>query len=86
MRLDAFYARQVPHFRDSLTVPSHTAQMDDNAHRFTVTLDLYDAVVNSVRYREEGHRDDWLIGDLYIKNQALPEPPPTRIEVTVSHL
>ena len=60
--------------------------MNDNAQSFTVILDLYEAVVNSVRYRERGHRDNWLIGDLYVKNQALPQPPPTRIEVTVSHL
>ena len=60
--------------------------MSENLHRFTVTLSLDDVVVNSVRYREDGHRDDWMIGDLYLKHQALPVPPPNRIEVTVSHL
>lgn len=58
--------------------------MTDNATSFTVTLELYESKVNSIRYRECGHRDDWLIGDLYVKNQALPEPPPTRIEVKVT--
>ena len=60
--------------------------MDEDQHRFTITLSLYDVVVNSVRYREDGHRDDWMIGDLYLKHQALPAPPPRRIEVTVSQL
>lgn len=60
--------------------------MNDNRHRFSVTLSLYDQLVNSARYREDGHREDWMIGDLYVKNQALPEPPPKRIEVTVTHL
>lgn len=63
---------------------SHTGRVDEE-ERFTVTLDLYESVVNSVRYRERGHRDDWLIGDLYVKNQALPERPPGRIEVTVAY-
>lgn len=43
-------------------------------------LDLHASTVNSYRYRERGHRDDWAIGDLYVKRQALPEPPPPRIE------
>jgi hypothetical protein len=60
--------------------------MGETAYRFTVTLQLYDVVVNSVRYREEGHRDDWLVGDVYVRNQALPEPPPICIQVSVSHL
>ena len=60
--------------------------MGETANRFTVTLQLYDVVVNSVRYREEGHRNDWLVGDVYVRNQALPEPPPTYIQVSVSHL
>ena len=52
----------------------------------TATLDLYTSTVNSYRYRECGHRDDWAIGDLYVKMQALPQPPPSRIEVTISYL
>ncbi len=56
------------------------------ASTITVTLDLYTSAVNSDRYRECGHRNDWAIGDLYVKMQALPEPPPTRLEVTVSYL
>lgn len=51
----------------------------------TVTLDFYASTVNSHRYRECGHKDDWAIGDLYVKIQALPHPPPRRIEVTISH-
>lgn len=65
---------------------SKTALVDDNAITFTVTLDLYESVVHSIRYRERGHRDDWLIGDLYVRRQALPEQPPSRIQVTVSHV
>ena len=46
--------------------------MSENLHRLTVTLSLYDVVVNSVRYREDGHRDDWIIGELHLKHQAPP--------------
>lgn len=52
----------------------------------TATLGLYASTVNSYRYRECGHRDDWAIGDLYAKKQALPQPPQSRIEVTISYL
>jgi hypothetical protein len=62
-----------------------TSSVADSETSFTVTFDFYETKVNSVRYRERGHRDDWLIGDLYVKNQALPEPAPTRIEVQVSY-
>ena len=65
--------------------PGDTSLVTDSAQTFTVTLDLYEAVVHSVRYRERGHRDDWLIGDLYVKNQALPQPAPRRIEVSVAY-
>jgi hypothetical protein len=58
---------------------------DPEATTVTVTLDLYTSTVNSYRYRELGQRDDWAIGDLYVKMQALPEPPPKRIEVTISY-
>ena len=78
----------VLNFRVSVTrskASRKTAGVNHNAQSFTGTLDLYEAVVNSVRYRERGHRDDWLIGDLYVKKQALPQPPPDRIEVTLSH-
>jgi hypothetical protein len=60
-----------------------TARMGENPHRFTVTLTPYDVVVNSVHYREDGHRDNWMIGDLYLKHQAPPTPPRKRKEAEV---
>jgi hypothetical protein len=59
---------------------------DPDAKVITATLDLYDDfVVNSCRYRERGQRDDWAFGDVYVRRQALPEPPPKRLEITVSY-
>lgn len=59
--------------RHRVTLPAN-----DNAQSLTVTLDLYGAAVNSVRYRERGHRGNWLIGDLYFKNQILPRSAPIK--------
>lgn len=39
---------------------------------------VYDVVVNSVRYREDGHRDDWMIG-------ALPQAPSATNAFTQAH-
>lgn len=61
------------------------AEPTAEATTVTVTLDYYTSTVNSYRYRECGHRDDWAIGDLYVKTQAPPEPPPSRIEVTITY-
>ena len=58
--------------------------MSELAPCVAISLCLYGVVVNSVRYREDGHRDGWVIGDLYLKHQALPAPPLERIRVTVS--
>ena len=62
-------------------MPEHTGE----STTVTVTLDLYDTVVNSYRYRETGHRDDWAVGDMYVRFQALPEQPPKRIRVSLSY-
>jgi hypothetical protein len=59
---------------------------DTDAKVITATLDLYDdSVVNSCRYRERGHRDDWAFGDVYVRRQVLPEPPPKRLEIAISY-
>lgn len=62
------------------------SRMEPDAKVMTATLDLYDdSVVNSCRYREHGHRDDWAFGDVYVRRQVLPDPPPKRLEIAISY-
>lgn len=62
------------------------SHVDPDAKVITATLDLYDeSPVNSVRYRERGHSDDWAFGDVYIRRQVLPDPAPARLEIAVSY-
>lgn len=59
-RLDMRPEVRVPTAPDRMS--RDTAHVSEYPHRFTVTLSLYGVVVNSVRYREDGHRDDGMIG------------------------
>jgi hypothetical protein len=62
------------------------SHVDPDTKVITATLYLYDdSPVNSVRYRERGHKDDWAFGDVYVRRQVLPEPPPMRIEIAISY-
>lgn len=48
-------------------------------------MDFLTSRVHSHRYEERGPKDNWLVGDLYVRRSALPDPPPKTITIAIAY-